>query len=93
MVVAGPSSRRQLEEEAEEISSAILRSFDIGMKAFWLVLAIGCWTGTALAQHDPNCDGKTVIVHLFEWKWTDIAAECERYRFSFHICKFIYLHL
>ena len=30
-------------------------------------------------QHDPNCNGKTVIVHLFEWKWTDIAAECERF--------------
>jgi alpha-amylase len=28
---------------------------------------------------EPNCDGKQVMVHLFEWKWTDIAAECERY--------------
>lgn len=33
----------------------------------------------AKAQHNPNCDGKTAIVHLFEWKWTDIAAECERF--------------
>lgn len=36
----------------------------------------------ANAQFSPNCangrDGK-VMVHLFEWKWTDIAAECERY--------------
>jgi alpha-amylase len=31
------------------------------------------------AFFDPNCDGKQVMVHLFEWKWTDIAAECERY--------------
>ena len=30
-------------------------------------------------QYDPNCNGKQVIVHLFEWKWTDIAAECERF--------------
>ncbi|ESO93717.1 hypothetical protein LOTGIDRAFT_228508 [Lottia gigantea] len=28
---------------------------------------------------DPHCNGKQVIVHLFEWKWTDIANECERY--------------
>ncbi|CAG0880034.1 unnamed protein product [Cyprideis torosa] len=28
---------------------------------------------------NPHCNGKTVIVHLFEWKWTDIAAECERF--------------
>ena len=27
----------------------------------------------------PYCDGKQAIVHLFEWKWTDIAAECERF--------------
>nr|QJE50400.1 alpha amylase-related protein [Diaphanosoma celebensis] len=33
----------------------------------------------ASGQYDPNCNGKTVIVHLFEWKWTDIAAECERF--------------
>ncbi|XP_032776971.2 alpha-amylase [Daphnia magna] len=33
----------------------------------------------ALGQYNPNCDGKQVIVHLFEWKWTDIAAECERF--------------
>ncbi|VDI54329.1 alpha-amylase [Mytilus galloprovincialis] len=26
----------------------------------------------------PNCaEGRHTIVHLFEWKWTDIAAECE----------------
>ena len=33
----------------------------------------------AWGYHDPNCNGKQVIVHLFEWKWTDIAQECERY--------------
>ena len=31
------------------------------------------------AFYDPNCNGKQVMVHLFEWKWTDIAAECERF--------------
>ena len=33
----------------------------------------------ARALYEPNCHGKQVMVHLFEWKWTDIAAECERY--------------
>ncbi|KAM4721451.1 pancreatic alpha-amylase-like [Rhinophrynus dorsalis] len=32
------------------------------------------------AQYNPNVlDGKTSIVHLFEWRWEDIAKECERY--------------
>ncbi len=31
------------------------------------------------ALYDPNCNGKQAIVQLFEWKWTDIAAECERF--------------
>ena len=25
----------------------------------------------------PSSDPRTVFVHLFEWKWTDIAKECE----------------
>uniref|UniRef100_A0A4W3I3T6 Alpha-amylase n=1 Tax=Callorhinchus milii TaxID=7868 RepID=A0A4W3I3T6_CALMI len=33
-----------------------------------------------LAQFGPNTlPGRTSIVHLFEWRWIDIAAECERY--------------
>ena len=29
---------------------------------------------------DPlTVEGRTVFTHLFEWKWTDIAAECERF--------------
>ncbi|PAA52154.1 hypothetical protein BOX15_Mlig014993g1 [Macrostomum lignano] len=32
------------------------------------------------AYHDPNCkDNRVAMVHLFEWKWNDIAAECERF--------------
>ncbi|XP_078323364.1 alpha-amylase-like [Crassostrea virginica] len=31
------------------------------------------------AYTDPHCQGKQVIVHLFEWKWSDIANECERF--------------
>ncbi|XP_055383835.1 alpha-amylase 1-like [Condylostylus longicornis] len=30
--------------------------------------------------HDPHfLDNRTTIVHLFEWKWRDIARECENY--------------
>ena len=33
-----------------------------------------------LAQHDPHFVGnRTTIVHLFEWRWNDIAKECERF--------------
>lgn len=32
-----------------------------------------------MPYHDPHCEGKQVIVHLFNWKWTDIALECERF--------------
>ncbi|CAG0888559.1 unnamed protein product [Cyprideis torosa] len=35
--------------------------------------------GSSSGYHDPHCYGKQVIVHLFEWKWRDIAAECERF--------------
>lgn len=36
--------------------------------------------GLSLSQHDPHTKhGRTSIVHLFEWRWQDIAAECERY--------------
>ena len=43
--------------------------------SFLLLVAVQ----TVLGQYDANCGGKTVIVHLFEWKWMDIAAECERF--------------
>lgn len=33
----------------------------------------------AQSQFDPNCNDKQVIVQLFEWKWTDIANECEAF--------------
>ena len=30
--------------------------------------------------HEPHCvDNRHAIVHLFEWKWSDVAAECERF--------------
>ncbi|KAM5161287.1 pancreatic alpha-amylase-like isoform 1-T1 [Callospermophilus lateralis] len=46
------------------------------MKFFLLLSALGlCW-----AQYSPNTQqGRTSMVHLFEWRWVDIAQECERY--------------
>jgi alpha-amylase len=32
------------------------------------------------SQHDPHWQtGRSVMVHLFEWKWQDIARECEAF--------------
>ncbi|KAH0516010.1 Alpha-amylase 1 [Microtus ochrogaster] len=46
------------------------------MKFFLLLSFIGiCW-----AQYEPHTEnGRTAIVHLFEWRWADSAKECERY--------------
>ncbi|XP_070797201.1 pancreatic alpha-amylase-like [Pituophis catenifer annectens] len=45
----------------------------------WILILLAglelCW-----AQYNPNTlPGRTSIVHLFEWRWNDIALECERY--------------
>lgn len=49
----------------------------ISLRAF---LFFSMWYLTT-AQFQPHCasnrDGK-VIVHLFSWRWPDIAAECEK---------------
>ncbi|KAL7850848.1 hypothetical protein AOLI_G00212040, partial [Acnodon oligacanthus] len=48
------------------------------MKMKLLILA--ALLGLSSAQFDPHMKyGRTSIVHLFEWRWADIAAECERY--------------
>lgn len=42
------------------------------LTALLLMVQDGC------AQKDPHhWDNRTGIVHLFEWKWNDIASECE----------------
>lgn len=44
------------------------------------LLILATLIGLSLAQFNPNTkSGRTAIVHLFEWRWADIAAECERY--------------
>ncbi|XP_053383074.1 alpha-amylase-like [Mercenaria mercenaria] len=36
---------------------------------------------------DSQCSpGRDTIVHLFEWKWTDIKAECERFLGPYGYC-------
>nr|XP_048298800.1 pancreatic alpha-amylase-like isoform X2 [Myodes glareolus] len=46
------------------------------MKFFLLFSLIGF----CCAQYDPQTQyGRTSIVQLFEWRWADIAKECERY--------------
>ncbi|XP_032821982.1 alpha-amylase-like [Petromyzon marinus] len=46
------------------------------MKALLLLTFVGL----AWGQWHPNAhDGRHTMVHLFEWRWVDIAAECERW--------------
>ncbi|XP_030755557.1 alpha-amylase-like [Sitophilus oryzae] len=45
-----------------------------------LALLVTVWFSLASAQKDPHFwDGRNTIVHLFEWKWSDIASECENF--------------
>jgi len=47
------------------------------MKVVLLLLIAVHWSA---GQWNPNNDpGRQAMVHLFEWKWDDIAAECERF--------------
>jgi alpha-amylase len=47
---------------------------------FALALAMLASVQLASAQKDPHFVGnRTVMVHLFEWRWNDIADECERF--------------
>lgn len=47
------------------------------MKVFTLVLG---FVLAVTAQHNVHWwDDRAAIVHLFEWKWNDIADECERF--------------
>lgn len=47
------------------------------MKLLFILVAVPLFVS---AQWDPHySNGRTTMVHLFEWKWGDIAAECERF--------------
>lgn len=48
--------------------------------AFFVFVTCFCLNYVAEAQHNPNnWPDRQVMVHLFEWKWEDVAAECERF--------------
>nr|AAN77138.1 alfa-amylase [Anthonomus grandis] len=48
------------------------------MRGIAAILILG--VTAVLGQHDPHwVDGRSTIVHLFEWKWADIASECENF--------------
>ena len=53
----------------------------IKMHLSLLLSLIFCFiVGLSQATKDPNsADGRHTAVHLFEWKWTDIADECETF--------------
>ncbi|XP_022105547.1 alpha-amylase A-like [Acanthaster planci] len=45
-----------------------------------IILVLCLFLGVAVAQWDANTlDNRQVMVHLFEWKWKDIAKECENW--------------
>lgn len=47
------------------------------MKMLFLLVAI---ISVANAQYDTHqWPERSTMVHLFEWKWDDIADECERF--------------
>ncbi|CAG0891410.1 unnamed protein product [Darwinula stevensoni] len=50
---------------------------DFKMKSLILLCLLG---PLVKGQWDPNVQsGRSTFVHLFEWRWEDIAAECERF--------------
>jgi len=58
------------------MGSTVLSKRMLKFSPLWIVLII---SETNHALYDPHCNGKTVIVHLFEWRWSSIAEECERF--------------
>jgi alpha-amylase len=45
-----------------------------------LILLSTLVVNSVFGQFDPNFkDNRQGIVHLFEWKWLDIADECETF--------------
>lgn len=49
----------------------------VNLNCVWLVTTCVAF---ALAQHNPHhWPNRTGIVHLFEWKFADVADECERF--------------
>lgn len=59
------------------MKNRINRPLLLGVAAFISVLVASI---TNADHHNPNyLPNRSVMVHLFEWKWNDIADECERF--------------
>ncbi len=57
-----------------------IRNSSYTMKTIVLLLVAAFVADQATGQWNANyASGRTTMVHLFEWKWDDIAAECERF--------------
>lgn len=57
----------------------IITSFKSNMQHIMLIVFLALAPLT-LSQHNPNFyPNRSGIVHLFEWKFNDIATECETY--------------
>ena len=48
---------------------------------YLLGLFIGLFALTKAGEYDApqTLSNRQTIVHLFEWKWTDVAKECEQF--------------
>ncbi|XP_038828832.1 pancreatic alpha-amylase-like isoform X4 [Salvelinus namaycush] len=58
--------------------------FNVKAKLCGCLLALGLGVGLSQYQSKSHTkhhiqQGRSTIVHLFEWRWNDIAEECERY--------------
>jgi len=61
------------------MSLAFVKGFSLNQGRMKLLI-LATLIGLSFAQFNPNTQsGRTAIVHLFEWRWADIAAECERF--------------
>ena len=56
----------------------------LGILLLVLILGDPTWAGY-YGNYDCN-NGKDVFVHLFEWKWKDVAKECEGFLSSHGFC-------
>ncbi|XP_045498533.1 alpha-amylase 1-like isoform X1 [Colias croceus] len=48
-------------------------------RMFRYILLLSAATAVLAYKNPHFASGRTTMVHLFEWKWDDIAAECERF--------------
>lgn len=65
-------------EHVETQNMQLSLKFSIAMLFFTLIFT--SFLAIALAQKNPHYLGdRTTMVHLFEWKFNDIAKECENF--------------